>query len=59
MALNNQVKRLGSLSMGSIKPITAVIPVAAESLEERVQRLNLAIEEVRRQLENLSPEGSN
>lgn len=59
MALSNQVKRLSSLTMGSVKPITAVIPVASESLEERVQRLNLAIDEVRRQLENLSPEETN
>ena len=28
----------------------------AESLEERVQRLNVAIDDVRRQLENFSPD---
>jgi hypothetical protein len=32
------------------------LPHSQESLEERVQRLNLAIDDVRRQLENLSPD---
>ena len=52
-ALGQQVRRLRAL------PPTgphSSLPHSQESLEERVQRLNLAIDDVRRQLENLSPD---
>jgi len=52
-ALGHQVRRLRAL------PPTgphSSRPHSQESLEERVQRLNLAIDDVRRQLENLSPD---
>ena len=52
-ALGQQVRRLRALP--PMAP-TSALPHSQESLEERVQRLNLAIDDVRRQLENLSPD---
>ncbi|MFZ4803128.1 MAG: hypothetical protein ACOYLI_00525 [Synechococcus lacustris] len=51
-ALGQQVRRLRALPNTSSSPL----PHSQESLEERVQRLNLAIDDVRRQLEDLSPD---
>jgi hypothetical protein len=55
-ALGNQVMRLTKLST---LPVTSSLPAPSENLEERVQRLNQAIDEVRRQLENLCIEPGN
>jgi len=52
-ALGQQVRRLRALP--PMEPNSS-LPHSQESLEERVQRLNLAIDDVRRQLENLSPD---
>jgi signal transduction histidine kinase len=45
--------------LNSLAPGAASVSAVPESLEERVQRLNIAIDEVRRQLEDLSPEPGN
>ncbi|WP_341899721.1 hypothetical protein [Synechococcus sp. UW140] len=56
-ALGDQMRRLSKLN--SLAPGPASVSAVPESLEERVQRLNIAIDEVRRQLEDLSPEPGN
>ena len=56
-ALGDQMRRLSKLN--SLGPGAASVSAVPESLEERVQRLNIAIDEVRRQLEDLSPEPGN
>ena len=56
-ALGDQMRRLSKLN--SLAPGAASASAVPESLEERVQRLNIAIDEVRRQLEDLSPEPGN
>ncbi|WP_341878734.1 hypothetical protein [Synechococcus sp. UW140] len=56
-ALGDQMRRLSKLN--SLAPDAASVSAVPESLEERVQRLNIAIDEVRRQLEDLSPEPGN
>ena len=55
--LSQRIRQLGSIASaepGSSTPLQT--QNGSESLEERVQKLNLAIEDVRRQLEDLSPE---
>ena len=54
-ALGQQFKRLGLNGVqenGSVQP-------SSENLEQKVNRLNVAIEDVRRQLESMAPESSN
>ncbi|MEN9876994.1 MAG: hypothetical protein RLZZ158_33 [Cyanobacteriota bacterium] len=54
-ALGQQVRRLRALPPTGGGASNSLAH-SQESLEERVQRLNLAIDDVRRQLENLSPD---
>ncbi len=55
-ALGDQFKRLG-LNSAPTNGLSA--EGSSENLEQKVNRLNLAIEEVRRQLESMAPESSN
>ena len=55
-ALGDQFKRLG-LNGVSTNGLSA--QGSSENLEQKVNRLNLAIEDVRRQLESMAPESSN
>jgi hypothetical protein len=55
-ALGDQFKRLG-LNDAPTNGLSA--EGSSENLEQKVNRLNLAIEEVRRQLESMAPESSN
>ena len=55
--LSQRIRQLGSIA--SAEPGSSASlqgQNGAESLEERVHKLNLAIEDVRRQLEDFSPE---
>jgi len=54
-ALGDQFKRLG-ITGG---PENGSAQASPENLEHKVNRLNLAIEDVRRQLESMAPESSN
>ena len=57
-ALGDQFKRLGLNGVqenGSAQSSQS----SPENLEQKVNRLNLAIEDVRRQLESMAPESSN
>ena len=55
-ALGDQFKRLGLNGASTNGSIAQGSP---ENLEQKVNRLNLAIEDVRRQLESMAPESSN
>ena len=55
-ALGDQFKRLG---LNGIPTNGLSAQGSSENLEQKVNRLNLAIEDVRRQLESMAPESSN
>ena len=55
-ALGDQFKRLGL--NGGVQE-NGSSQASPENLEQKVNRLNLAIEDVRRQLESMAPESSN
>ena len=55
-ALGDQFKRLG---LNGVPTNGVSAEGSSENLEQKVNRLNLAIEEVRRQLESMAPESSN
>jgi hypothetical protein len=55
-ALGDQFKRLG---LNGVPTNGLSAEGSSENLEQKVNRLNLAIEEVRRQLESMAPESSN
>ena len=55
-ALGDQFKRLG---LNGVPTNGLSAQGSSENLEQKVNRLNLAIEEVRRQLESMAPESSN
>ena len=55
-ALGDQLKRLG---LNGVPTNGLSAEGSSENLEQKVNRLNLAIEEVRRQLESMAPESSN
>ena len=55
-ALGDQFKRLG---LNGVPTSGLSAQGSSENLEQKVNRLNLAIEDVRRQLESMAPESSN
>ena len=55
-ALGDQFKRLG---LNGVPTNGLSAEGSSENLEQKVNRLNLAIEDVRRQLESMAPESSN
>ena len=55
-ALGDQFKRLG---LNGVQTNGLSAQGSSENLEQKVNRLNLAIEDVRRQLESMAPESSN
>ena len=55
-ALGDQFKRLG---LNGVPTNGLSTEGSSENLEQKVNRLNLAIEDVRRQLESMAPESSN
>ena len=55
-ALGDQFKRLG---LNGVPTNGVSAEGSSENLEQKVNRLNLAIEDVRRQLESMAPESSN
>ena len=55
-ALGDQFKRLG---LNGVPTNGLSAQGSSENLEQKVHRLNLAIEDVRRQLESMAPESSN
>tara|TARA_Y100000991_G_scaffold200557_1_gene172982 strand:- start:179 stop:460 length:282 start_codon:yes stop_codon:yes gene_type:complete len=55
-ALGDQFKRLG---LNGVPTNGLSAQGSSENLEQKVNRLNLAIEDVRRQLESMAPESSN
>ena len=55
-ALGDQFKRLG---LNGAPTNGSIAQGSPENLEQKVNRLNLAIEDVRRQLESMAPESSN
>ena len=54
-AIGQQFKRLGLNGVSE----NGTAQQSPENLEQKVNRLNLAIEDVRRQLESMAPESSN
>ena len=54
-ALGDQFKRLG---LNGVPTNGLSAQGSSENLEQKVNRLNLAIEDVRRQLESMAPESS-
>ena len=57
-ALSQRIRQLGLQSQGDGQNGSLGGNTSGESLEDRVQRLNLAIEDVRRQLEDFTPESN-
>lgn len=57
-ALGQRIRQLGLQGQGDGHSGSSGDRASGESLEDRVQRLNLAIEDVRRQLEDFSPESN-
>ena len=55
-ALGDQFKRLG---LNGVPTNGLSAEGSSENLEQKVNRLNLAIEDVRRQLESMAPESCN
>ena len=55
-AIGDQFKRLG---LNGVATNGLSAQGSSENLEQKVNRLNLAIEDVRRQLESMAPESSN
>ena len=55
-ALGDQFKRLG---LNGVPTNGLSAEGSSENLEQKVNRLNLAIEDVRRQLESMAPDSSN
>ena len=55
-ALGDQFKRLG---LNGVPTNGLSAEGSSENLEQKVNRLNLAIEDVRRQLESMAPESGN
>ena len=57
-ALSQRIRQLGLQSLADGQNGSLGGNTSGESLEDRVQRLNLAIEDVRRQLEDFTPESN-
>ena len=57
-ALSQRIRQLGLQSQADGQNGSLGGNTSGESLEDRVQRLNLAIEDVRRQLEDFTPESN-